>query len=173
MNRTRRIDPKTFRIGILRSSVSFGDPDGSESCETQPTCGKVFTIATALLSSLLPFGRLFFGFFIWLFFNLKVREQTLVTCFTSQFCFLQIDIREDANTHKVISCIFQEVSARLSKNPARVTFASDNPFSRHASNSCQGWVWRLSVSVFVHDRYSHAGNCNWSHFDHWPFYFHW
>ena len=88
------------------------------------------------------FGRLFFELLFWLFFNLTVREQTLVSCFASRFCFMQIDSREDANTHKVISCIFQEVSARLSKNPARVTFASDNPFSRHASNSCQGWLRR-------------------------------
>ena len=54
-------------------------------------------------------------------------------------------------TRSSCASTFQEVFARLSKNHARVTFASDTP-SRQK-------VWRLSVSVFVHDRCSHAGNC--------------
>ena len=54
------------------------------------------------------------SFLTWLFFNLVVQEQTLVTCFASRFIFwchllciplqfCKVDIREDANTHKVMS----------------------------------------------------------------------
>ena len=31
-------------------------------------------------------------------------------------------------------------------------------------------VWRQCVLVFADDRYSHAGNCILSPFEHWPFF---
>ena len=49
-------------------------------------------------------GRSFSAFHGRLFINLMVREQTLIACFTSRFMFCGIDIREDANIHKAISC---------------------------------------------------------------------
>ena len=33
-----------------------------------------------------------------------MREQTLVPGFTSRFCFVKTDTREDANIHKAIAC---------------------------------------------------------------------
>ena len=79
------------------------------------------------------------------------------------FLFCKIDTREDANTHKANSCKY------LSNNICTVIEES------HQGSICLGYffssthfdlvtqraqmVWRLSVSVFVHDRYSHAGNC--------------
>ena len=73
VNRTRRIDPNTFCLGFPRYFTLFGSSDGSESWETQ--------IATALLSSLFPFwgSKALFRLFTWLFFNLVMREQTLVS----------------------------------------------------------------------------------------------
>ena len=52
MNRTCRIGPETFCIGFFGDSAPLSDSNVSGSCETQPNCGTVFTIATALLSSL-------------------------------------------------------------------------------------------------------------------------
>ena len=52
VNRTRRTDPKTLRPGFHRYFTCFGSPDGSASCETQPNCGTVDTIATARLPTL-------------------------------------------------------------------------------------------------------------------------
>ena len=59
-------------------------------------------------------------------------------------------------TRRFCASTFQEVRARLSKNHARVTFATDTPYL--VSVMAQK-TWWLSVSVLVHDRYSHAGNC--------------
>ena len=91
----------------------------------------------------------FFRLDIWLLVNLMMREQTPITGFTT------LTRRSRAST-------FQTVSPRLSTNHTRVTFASDTSFPRHTSTSCHlvaQRVWRHSVSVFVHDRYSHAGKC--------------
>ena len=100
----------------------------------------------------------FLWLLVWLFVNLMMREQTLIP-----FLFCRIDIREDAHIHKAISCKY------LSNNICTVVE------ELHHGYFCLGYffssthfdlvslmaqkVWRLSVSVFVHDRYSHAGNC--------------
>ena len=55
VNRTRRIGPETF----VPFREIFTDSGGSASCETQPNCRTLFTIATALLSP--PFFGLLFG----------------------------------------------------------------------------------------------------------------
>ena len=102
MTRTRRIDPKTFRIGFPRSSFSFGDLDGSESCLTQPNCGTVFTIATALLSSLFRFEGSFSAFHLVVLQPCSAGTDTCSLLYIP-ILFYRIDIREDANTHKVIS----------------------------------------------------------------------
>ena len=52
VNRTLWIAFKTFCIGFLRNSVVPWEARACESCNTQPTCGTLFKIATAPLSSL-------------------------------------------------------------------------------------------------------------------------
>ena len=46
----------------------------------------------------------FLWFFVWLFINLMMREQTLIPGFATRFCFVKIDTRADANIHKAIAC---------------------------------------------------------------------
>ena len=99
VNRTRRIDPKTSCVGLPRYFSLFGSPDDSESCETQPFCGTVFTKATAFLSSLsLPHWEwvALLRLFIWFFFNLAVR-------LCNPFHFHRIDTQTDANIHKTFA----------------------------------------------------------------------
>ena len=57
------IGSKTFCIGLPRDFLTW-ETSASESCDTQPNCDTLFTIATAFLSSLsLLFGKWpFFGF---------------------------------------------------------------------------------------------------------------
>ena len=92
-----------------------------------------------------------------------MREQTLVPCFASRFSFIELTFgRMPILTRWSRTSTFQIVSARLSKNSASLTSASDASFSRRASNLVSLMsqrVERLSVSVLMHDHYSHAGNC--------------
>ena len=65
-------------------------------------------------------------------------------------------------TKRTRASTLQIVSALLSKNDTRITFALGYFFSSTHINLVSlmtQMVWRLSLSVFVHDRYSHAGNC--------------
>ena len=126
-----------------------------------PIVVQFFTIATALSSSLFPFWKIFFGLLIGC-------SSTL--CAGTDICHqlhipiqsCKIDIREDANTHKVIcASTCQKVSAQ-SKNSASLTSASDASFSRRTSTSCHRWLRKcggFGCRFFVHDRHSHAGNC--------------
>ena len=52
--------------------------------------------------------------------------------------FERIDIREDANTHKAISCKYlsSSIGTLLLKNDTRITFALDTSFPQHTSTSC-------------------------------------
>ena len=63
VNRTLWISSKTCCIGFHRDLLPW-ETSASESCDTQPNCDTLFTIATAFLSSLSHlFGKLlFFGF---------------------------------------------------------------------------------------------------------------
>ena len=74
------------------------------------------------------------------------REQTLVSCFASRFSFIELTTFGKMPTLKVWSrtSTFQKVSARLSKNSASRTSASDASFSRHASTSCHWWFRKWS-----------------------------
>ena len=103
--RTRRIGPKTSCLEFPRYFTLFGSRDGSESCETQPNCGIVVTIATAPLSSL--FFRFEGESSFRAFYLVGLQSRSSGTDTWSLLCipihFYRIDIREDANTHKVIS----------------------------------------------------------------------
>ena len=52
----------------------------------------------------------------------------------------RIDMREDANSHKVSASTFQEVFARLSVGLPRLASASEAPFSRRTSTSWRWWL---------------------------------
>ena len=59
VNRTRRIGPKTYGIKFFPHCMPLWESSDYESCETQPNCGTIFTLAIACLSSLfLPFCEL-------------------------------------------------------------------------------------------------------------------
>ena len=158
------IDPKNFshrvslKLRSLRRSWSFWVLR-----DAKPIVLQFSKIATALLSSLSLHLQTLFRLFTWLFFNLAEREQALVSCFASRFCYIELTFgRMPRLTRWSRASTFQEEFARLSKIHARVTFGSDTPFSRHhlylVSLMAQK-VERLPVSVLVHDHHSHAGNC--------------
>ena len=102
----------------------------------------------------------FLWLFVWLFINLMMREQTLIPGFATRLFFCKIDTQVDANIHKAIACKY------LSNNICTVVE------EWHQSDFCLGYffsstrfdlvtsrarkVWRLSVSVLLHDRHSHA-----------------
>ena len=128
----------------LRSSSR--ETSASDSCGTQPNCDTLFTIATTFLSSL---SFLFVGIvaFLWLFvslfINLMMREQTLFPGFTSRFIFTELTLgRAPILTRRSLASTFQIISARLSENGTRVTFASDTFVPRHTSTSCHRWLRR-------------------------------
>ena len=103
MNRTRRTGPNTFVP--FREIVS--DSGGSASCDTQPICRTLFTIATALCHH--PFSA----------FCLVVLQPSSAGMSTLRrtyipISFYRIDIREDANTHQAMWCTstFRQVFTR-------------------------------------------------------------
>ena len=123
-------------------------------------------MATAFLSSLFFFGvegALFCQLFVRLFVIFMMRVQTLVPCFTSRFVFIELTFgKMPTLTRRSRASTFQIVSARLSKNDTRITFALGYFFSSTQLDLVPLMaqkVWRLSVLVFVHDRYAHARNC--------------
>ena len=160
MNRTFRIDPKTFCIGFPGDCFPL-----CESCETQPNCGTLFTIATAFLSSLSFVGIVaFLWLFVWLFINLVMRETCTYPRFCIPFQFCRIDTREDANSHKAIACTYLSNSICTVFEEWRCGYFCLGYFfpSTHFDlvTFLAQKVWRLLVLVFAHDRHSHAGNCN-------------
>ena len=159
-----KIDPKNFshrvslKLRSLRRSWSFWVLR-----DAKPIVLQFSKIATALLSSLSLHLQTLFRLFTWLFFNLVVREQALVSCFASRFCYMELTFgRMPRLTRWSRASTFQEEFARLSKNGPMANFASDTSFSRHhlylVSLMAQR-VERLPVPVLVHDHHSHAGNC--------------
>ena len=88
-----------------------------------------------------------------------MREQTLISCFTSRFVFRELTFgKMPILTRRTRASTFQVASARLSKNDTKITFAVDTFFldtlRPRVIDGSKG------VVVFVgHDRYSHAGNC--------------
>ena len=97
-----------------------------------PIAVQFFTIATAFLSSLsLLYWRMIvlFRLFVWLFVNLMMREQTLVSCVSSRFSFVGLTFgRMPILTRRSRASTFQEVFAWLSKNSVSLTSASDASF---------------------------------------------
>ena len=78
----------------------------------------------------------FLWLFVWLFINLVMREQTLVSGFTTRFIFFELALgRMPILTRRSRASAFQIISARLSKNGTMVTFASDTSFPRRTSTS--------------------------------------
>ena len=71
----------------------------------------------------------FLWFFVWLFINLMMREQTLIPGFTSRFYVVKLTLeRMPIFTKRSRASTFLIISARLSKNGTMVTIASDTSF---------------------------------------------
>ena len=97
----------------------------------------------------------FFQPHVLLFINFVMKKTNTCLPPYNPFLFYRIDFREDANTHKAISC-------RLSTNGSMVTFASDASRPRHTSTSWKGWLGRCGGSVFCflwHDLGLRGGHC--------------
>ena len=137
-----------------------------------------YNFHTILVIAFSSFVRIiaFLRIFVWLFINLVLREQTHISGFAARFMFCRIGTRADANIHMAIAYRY------LSNSICTVVgewhhgyfclgyFSSSTHFVLVTKMAQK--VWRLSVSVLVHDHYS-CRKLNWSPFEHWPFSFHW
>ena len=102
--------------------------------------------------------------FVWLLINLMMREQTLIPGFASRFCFVTLNWHSGGCQYfrrRSRASTFQMISARLSKNGTMVTCCLGYFFSSihfDLVTRMAQKVWRHCALVFVHDRYSLAGN---------------
>ena len=139
MNRTRRIDSKTFSHRVSSKLCAF-----RRFCwlwvlreTTQLRCSFSQWPLHVLIS--------LFRHFIWLLVNFIVREHTLISCFATRFSLKALTFgRMPTLTKRSCASTFQIVSARLSKNSVSLTSASDASLSRRASTSCHWWLGRWS-----------------------------
>ena len=175
VNRTRRIGPNTFLHRVSQMLVCLvWETNASESCETQPKCGTIFTIATAFLSSfslLLCEWSPFFGFLYGCSSTSFFLEQTHFSGFASRFCFVKLTLwKMPISTKRSRAITLQIVSARLSNNGTMVTFASHSSFPRHTSTSWQGGSERVAAlwSGFCARSSLSCRKLHWSPFEHWP-----
>ena len=150
VNRTRRIDPKTF--GLFRKIGK--DSNGSVSWNTQPNCRASpkkshFTSVTIL-----------FRFFAGLTFRLPVCKRALVTEITSRFRLKELTFgRMPTITNWFGADTFQVISARLSSELRRWTPASEVLFPWCTSTSLCWWFRGGAVLVSVLHAFPHrAGN---------------
>ena len=82
-----------------------------------------------------PWPALFL-LFIWLFINIVMRKQTLVSSLTTLFIYIDLALgRMPIFSRLSRTGTSQMISARLSKNAPTVTFALDTSFPRHTSTS--------------------------------------
>ena len=108
-----------------------------------------------------------------------MRKQTLVSSLTNRFCFVELTLGwMPIFTRRSSASTFQIISARLSKDDTRITFASDTSFTRHTSTSwhqelgrCGGFV--VCFFFFFARSLLSCGKLHRSPFEHWPFSFHW
>ena len=165
MNRTRRIGPETF-VPFREIDTDSG---GSASFDTQPNCRKVF-------AKLLHFCHHTSSAFCWVVPQPSSAEMSTVRRIYIPFRTLQTDIREDANSHKVIQC--KHLPSSLCTAVERASQTGLRPLTLTSSSTrlyllvlVARRVERLSVSVF-HDHDSRVGNCIWSPLEHCLFAFH-
>ena len=119
----------------------------------------ILVIAFSSFVGIIAFLRIF----VWLFINLVLREQTHISGFAARFMFKRLGTRADAKNNEAIAYRY------LSNSICTVVgewhhgyfclgyFSSSTHFDLVKRMAQK--VWRLSVSVLVHDHYSHAGNC--------------
>ena len=148
-----RVSPETSRFSQVLMAPSHARPQ---------TVVQFSQLATAPLSSLVPFWKLFSAFYLF-FLHLVVRKQTLVSCFAPRFSSIELTLRGCQHSQSnVVQVPFQTVSARLSKSSASLTSASDAFFFLDAllPRVIDGSEGETAFGVgFVHDHHSHAGNC--------------
>ena len=173
VNRTLWIGSKTFCIGLLRLFTLRNECIWILWYTTQLwyTSHNSHRILVVAFSSFWDVAL--FRFFIWLFINLVMRKQTLVSSLTTCFIFIELALgRMPLFTRRSRAGTFQIISARLSKNDTMVIFASDTSLPPHTLRPRDS-VWRQCFLVFAHDLGLRGGNCNWSPCKHLPFSFHW
>ena len=114
--------------------------------------------------------------FVRLFVSLMMREQTLIPCFTSQFVFERINIRE-MPTLKAISCknlsnsictVVEEWIPGLLLPLILLFLDTLRPRVIDRSEECGGIWCRFCARSLLSCQKLH-----WSPFEHWPFSFHW
>ena len=116
VSRILRIGPKTFCIGFPGTSTFRNQcfrvlRDATQLWYTWPqhSCRRFLFFLEGIV--------VFLWLFVWLFINLVMREQTLVRCFTTRFCFVELTLGLMPKiTRRSRASTFQLISARLSKN---------------------------------------------------------
>ena len=105
----------------------------------------------------------FLWLFVWLFINLMMREQTLISGFASRFCFVKLTLGRMPIFHKAIACRCPSnkictVVGEWHHGCLRLGYFFSSTHFDLVTRMARK-VWRHCGLVFGHDRYSHAGNC--------------
>ena len=107
-------------------------------------CHCILVVACSSFSGMV----LFFQLFVELFANLTLREQTLISCFTSRNVLLEWKIGKMPILTRRSSCKHLPNSiCTVSKNDTRITFALNTSFPRPTSTSCHWWLRRYGGIV--------------------------
>ena len=139
VNRTFRIGPKTFlhRVSTelcssLRNQCFQVLRDATQLWYNFHNSYSILVVAFSSFVGIVAFVWLF----VWLFINLVMREQTLISGFTTRFFFVKLRLgRMPIVTRRSRANTFQTISARLSQNDTMLTFALNTSFLRHTSTS--------------------------------------
>ena len=169
--------PRLRCMGFPRDFLSW-ETSVSESCDTQPNCDTLFTIATAFLSSLSLFGWScsFSAFYLVGHQPCNAETDTYLQRY-NPFHFCSIDTRADANIHKTFTCkylsnnictVVEEWNIWLLLPRILLFLDTLRPRDKVGSESvaavCSGFCARSWASW----RELHRSPC-----EHWPFSFHW
>ena len=117
VNRTFRIDPKTFCIGFprgwfasLRNQCFRVLRDATQLWYNFHNSHSILVVAFSSCVGIVAF----LWMFVWLFINLVMREQTLIPNFAFRFCFVKLTLgRMPIFTRRSRASTFQIISARF------------------------------------------------------------
>ena len=161
-----------YFLGYLLE-LPLWETNASHSCETQPNCGTIFTMATAFLLSLCLLWELaaFLWLFVWLLINLLMREQTLLSGFALRFCFVNLTLGwMPTSARRSRASTLQIISARLSENGTIDNFVIFLFFDTLRPRVIDGLEGVAAVcSGFWARSLLSCRKLHWSPCEHWPF----
>ena len=119
--------PKLFASGFTGTVFLFKKPMLLSLARRNPIVVHFHNSHSVLVFAFSSFVGIvaFVWLFVWLFVNLMMREQTLISSFTSRVFFVELALGKMLIfTRRSRASTFHLISARLSKNGTTFTFAS-------------------------------------------------